>query len=259
MGNKSAYSKRFFELFFLFVFWKEAVFAVTILRTVSQDAYPKYYVEKGVVSGVCPAFLKAIEDINPTLKFVGTKKFLPTKRIEGDLRNGNLDAFACFAPNEDRKKYLDFIEPPLFVGDVQAAVLKDSPAAQMKSWDQMKTQTNWIFLATLGTPHVNFLESIPGIQVDSQSGDNIKNLEKLRASRGQVFVHFGYILKGILKIDPLQEKIIILPFRIRKESQYLALSKKVSPETKRKIEAAIAKLEKNGELKKIYDKYIVDQ
>ena len=76
MGKRSAHTKRFFKLFFLFIFWKEAVFAVAILRTVSQDAYPKYYLEKGVVSGVCPAFLKAIEDIEPTLKFVGTKKFL---------------------------------------------------------------------------------------------------------------------------------------------------------------------------------------
>tara|TARA_B110001454_G_scaffold219191_1_gene251087 strand:- start:4445 stop:5113 length:669 start_codon:yes stop_codon:yes gene_type:complete len=211
--------------------------------------------EKGVPSGLCPAFLRAIEEMEPTIKFVGMEKFIPTKRIHSSLKDGTLDAFACFAPTEERKKYIDFIEPPLFVNDVQAAVLKDSPAARVTSWDQMKTQNQWIFLATLGTPHVNFLENIPGIKIDAQSGDNINNLEKLKASRGDVFIHFGYILKGIVQKEQITDKIVILPFNIRKEKQYLALSKKVSAETKKKLENAIYRLDKKGELKKIFDKY----
>jgi polar amino acid transport system substrate-binding protein len=248
--------KWFLAVLFSSVCWGKTMLAVTTLRTVSQDAYPKYYLENGQLTGICPAFLRAIEKVEPTLKFVGSDNFFPTKRIDSDLRDGKLDAFACFAPSAERRKYMDFLEPALFVNGVQAAVLKNSPAASMKSWDEMKEKKEWVFLATMGTPHVKFLEDTPGIQVDAGSSDNDVNIEKLKASRGHVFVHFGFILKGIVKKQQLDDKVIVLPFNIRKDGQYFALSKKVSPEIKKKIESALVKLEKSGELKKIYNKYI---
>jgi polar amino acid transport system substrate-binding protein len=236
----------------------EKAFALTELRTASQDAYPKYYLENGHVTGVCPAILKIIEKADPALKFVGLEHFFPTRRIDNDLRQGRLDAFACFAPSADRKLFMDFIEPPLFVNDVRVAVQKNSQAAQMKSWEEMKAKKEWIFLATQGTPHVDYLKGISGLRVDAGSSDNVSNLIKLKMSRGHAFVHFGYILKGILKKENLEEEIILLPFTIRSEGQYLALSKKVSPKIKKKLETVLKKLKKSGELKKISDQYILE-
>jgi polar amino acid transport system substrate-binding protein len=239
--------------------WTGSSWAVTELRTVSQDAYPKYYMENGQISGICPAILKAIERADPNLKFVGYDEFLPTKRIDKDLLEGKIDTFACFAPREDRKAYLDFIEPPLFTNAVRVAVLKSSPAARAKSWEELVKNKDWVFLATMGTPHVEFLQALfPRLNVDPGSGDNQSNMEKLQAGRGQVFVHFDYILKALIKKGHLEDQVIVLPFDVRKEKQYFVVSKKVPTVTKEKIAKAIQKLKNDGELQRIHHKFIVD-
>lgn len=243
-------------LFMLAVLGTEFCGAVTELRTTAQDAFPKYFKEKGQMMGICPMILKALEAIDPNLKFVGYNEFLPTKRIESELRQGKLDAFACFAPSEERKTYIEFIEPPLFVNAVRVAALKSSPAAQVKSWSEMLTHKDWVFMATLGTPHVEFLQSFAGIKVDPGGGDNKSNLDKLLVHRGDVFVHFGFILDAMIKKEHLQDRVVILPFDVRMENQYFVTTKKLPKTTRERITKAVKKLVKSGEIKKIYRNYI---
>jgi hypothetical protein len=84
---------------------------IVILKTAAQDSRQKYFKREGqnYITGICVDVLRAIEEIDSDLVFIGDQEFMPFKRIEFDLEEGRLDCFTGFIKNEERQNILILI------------------------------------------------------------------------------------------------------------------------------------------------------
>lgn len=92
---------------------------MTKIRTAAQDASePKFVVlyesGKSAVGGICVDIMRAIERVDPTLKFVGDQTWQPLLRIEAGVSNGHLDACCGLLRTKPREAKYVYIDPPFF-------------------------------------------------------------------------------------------------------------------------------------------------
>ncbi|MGQ5522692.1 substrate-binding periplasmic protein [Chitinimonas sp. PSY-7] len=200
---------------------------------------------------------KAIERVDPELKFSELHDFMPLPRIEAWLEEGKLDAFCGLAKTDKRKAALDFVETPIYsTYSVLAARADDK--IEIKSFDDLvKLGDDGIVLAVTGTVHVDILAAHKGIKVDAGAKDTSTNLNKLIAGRGRFVFHNDFALADEIKRDHFSGKIKILPVRFEAEGteRFFVVSRRATPGVNEKLRSAMEKLSKSGELAKIFQTY----
>ncbi len=87
--------------------------------------------------------------------------------------------------------------------------------------------------------------------------DTPVNLQKLIVGRGRFILQNDFALDDEIKRDKLGDKIKILPAKFDKEGaeRYMVVSKKAAPQIKEKLRAALDKLNRSGELGKLFRPY----
>jgi len=67
------------------------------IRVAAQsDSEPKFVAQGAAVAGSCIDIFRAIEKVEPGLKFVGDQQWMPLKRIEAMVVGHKLDALAAW-------------------------------------------------------------------------------------------------------------------------------------------------------------------
>lgn len=234
--------------------------AVTEIRTAAQEATePKFVIlrqdGKTSVGGLCIDIMRAIERVAPDLKFVGDQAWEPLVRVEAGVANNTLDAACGFLRNSLREAKFTYIEPALFPVHYYLAVRKDDEV-QVGNWDDVrKLGDQGIILVINGFGMIKRLNDIGGLKVDSGANDSKTNLEKLLAGRGRFYIHRAPGIMHEIGKAGMQDKVKLLPTAIHSEKFHMVVSRGLPAETVEKMRKAIALLEKNGELKKMLDKW----
>ncbi len=225
------------------------------IRTAAQDSQPKFVKETNGIGGLCIDIFKAIERIDPELKFSPLKDFVPLPRIEDSLSTGNLDAFCGLAKTPSRQTKFDFIETPLYMTHSVLAARSDEKADPQSFDDLRKLGAEAVIMVVTQTVHAEVLAAQPGLKVDAGAKDTSLNLQKLIAGRGRFVYHNDFALVDEIQRDKLADKVKILSGSFASEGRYLVVSKLAAPGVKLKLTAAIEKLAKSGELAKIFQGY----
>jgi len=225
------------------------------VRTAAQDSQPKFIKSGNSVSGLCVDVFRAIERVDPDLKFSALTNFMPLPRIEASMVEGSLDAFCGLAKTQDRLGKFDFIEPPVYSTHTVLAARTDEKA-DPQTFDELRNLGNdTIVLVAAQTVHEDVLKKQPGIKVDAGGKSTSINLQKLLQNRGRFVFHNDFALADDIKRDNLAGKVKILSAKFVSEGRYFAVSKAAPAELKAKLAAAMDKLSKTGELKKIFEAY----
>jgi polar amino acid transport system substrate-binding protein len=226
--------------------------AATEVRTAAQDSQPKFVKTGAAMSGLCIDVFKAIERVEPDLKFSDMKDFTPLARIEASMAEGELDVFCGLAKTATRQAQLDFIETPIYTThSVLAARMDDK--TDIKTFDDIrKLGENGVLLVVTKTVHAEVLAAQGGLKVDAGAKDTSVNLKKLLDGKGRFIYHNDFALVDEIKRDNLGDKVKLLPAQFATEGRFMVLSKKAAPAIKVKLTAAIEKLSKSGELAKIF-------
>lgn len=231
------------------------VLAATEVRTAAQDSQPKFVRVGSVMSGVCIDVFRAIEKLDPDLKFPELKDFTPLARIEASMLEGDMDVFCGLAKTPTRQIQFDFIDTPLYTTHSVLAVRADDNI-DIKTFDDIrKLGSNGVVLVVTKTVHAEVMAAQPGIQIDAGAKDTSVNLKKLVEGRGRFVYHNDYALVDEITRDKLGDKVRLLPAKFATEGRYMALSKKTSPALRQKLTVAMDKLGKSGELAKIFQAY----
>ncbi len=243
-------------MFFIFCISLTSVSAVE-LKTEFQSSYPKYYysdASNSSVEGLCIDIIKLIEK-ETGIQIVGEPIFIPFKRIQHNLDKGSIDVFFGFAKNAKRQNMYTFVDPPLYEVNHVIGIRKDD-SVTVATFDDIKAlKENNVILTNSGTATERYLKKQGGLTIDSLADSLEMNFKKLLAKRGR-FIYFHDIgLVSNIKIFYPNGEIKVLPASFRKYSHYVAFSKKTPDDVVKKVRAAIEKLSKNGELKKIAAKY----
>jgi len=230
------------------------------LRTAAQDAStPKFIAQnlngKPQIGGLCIDIMRAIERIDPDIKFVGDQEWQPRARIDIGLMAGSIDVICGIPHMKNEDKNVDFIQTPLFSVNYMLAVRADD-TVQVADWDDVrKLGSDGVMLAIHGFGIVEMMEEVGGLHIDAGAYTSQANLEKLLAHRGRFYIHRSPGIKAEIRHAGLEKKIKVLPVQIAKQEFYMATSKKLAANDFKKLSAALALLDQRGELAALFAKY----
>ncbi|MEI7432237.1 MAG: transporter substrate-binding domain-containing protein, partial [Betaproteobacteria bacterium] len=199
--------------------------------------------------------LKAIEGVDPEIKFVYQEAFTPMKRLENDLETGDIDCFVRFLKNERRLAVYNFIDIPAFITKAKLAVRSDDNIEIKSKEDIAKLGDDGVVLSLFGTAYAEYVSKQPGWKTDTNGKTIGQVYQMLTRSRGRFFYYHDIGLIYARKVEGLEGKVKLLPFVVNEEAQYMACSKKVPQATVGKVAAALKKLSDTGKLLQIQEKY----
>ncbi|GJJ02041.1 hypothetical protein RugamoR64_25790 [Duganella rhizosphaerae] len=232
-----------------------ASIAATEIRTAAQQGTePKFQSADATgarVVGICIDIMRAVEKLDPGLKFTGDQVWQPLPRIYSAMDRGVQDASCGLSHSPERDKKYVFVGPPLF-SIRYYLIARSDDAALIANWDDLrKLAPDNVVLANRGFAGVTVLESAGVAQIDAGAADPKLNLQKLLAHRGRFFFHRTPGLQAVLDRSGMAAKFKILPTVMAVSPLHFVVGKQVDPAVVERLRAALQTLEKSGELERI--------
>jgi polar amino acid transport system substrate-binding protein len=225
------------------------------IRTPTYESRPKHFRENGVVKGLCIDVLKAIEDIDPSLRFVGMNDTVPLKRIEHDTANGKFDLMLCASQTHSRDASLIRIDLPIYVVD-DILVVRDSDPLKDATIDDIRSiKKNNVIMAYVATGQAEWLLAQKGLVVDANALTSEAVLEKLLLKRGRFVLINEAVATNLMKLPEFSGKFRKLPTAVRTRGRYFYFSTRTPPEVVNQVKVALERLAAEGKLKKIVRRY----
>jgi len=230
--------------------------AQSLIRTAAQEASAPKFIPvlqdgKPAVGGVCVDIMRAIEAVEPGIKFVGEQNWLPLVR----MMSSPLDAICGILHTKERALQYDYIDTPIISVNYLLVARADDDI-QVNSWDDIrKLGKDGIILSMHNYAINERLKNLGGLQVDSSAVSSRSNLNKLLARRGRFYCHRSPGIVAEIRQAGLEGQVRLLPKVMLKDELYMVLSKTLAVEDARKIRSAINLLERQGTLAKLFEKY----
>jgi ABC-type amino acid transport substrate-binding protein len=237
-----------------------SAYAVSEIHTAAQESSDPKFVAivkdgKPAVGGICVDIMRAVERVDPSLKFVGDQSWQPRLRLEAGALAGSLDVICGSLRSRERLSKFDFIDTPIFSVDYVLAVRADDPV-HVENWEDVRMLgDDGIILVIQGFGVVDILQQIGGLKIDASANSSKSNLDKLFARRGRFFCHRSPGMATEIRHAGMSDKIKVLPTVMLKENFYMIVSRKMAPDNARKLSAALALLSSKGELAAMFQKY----
>ena len=227
------------------------------LRTASQDSQPKFIRgADGQPTGISIDVMRAIQKLDPSISFVGEERFMPLRRIERQLENGEIDVFFGFVRNKYRRDHFAFIEPPLYKSTPVLVARRNDPINIKRLEEIRALGDEGVVMVTTGYAQVEHLRSL-GLIVDDRGASLDQNLQKLIRDRGRFIFHSEIGVSEMIETSPntITQAIRVLPTKFSEQGRYIAFSRAVPETTVNKVKRALDQLAASGELRRIVKKY----
>lgn len=245
--------KKIYVLLMLVCFMGGQLFAAEV-KTEFRDVQPEFIRNNdGTFSGLCFELMKLIEK-DSGIKFVYPESYIPTKRVQSDLKDGTSDVHFGFRITEERKKEYIYGELLYPVG-YRVVVSKDDNVEINALEDIKKLGENNTVLSNFGTGTTDYLKKDIGLKIDDGGKDTESNLSKLASNRGRFFIDYDISLFYHMESFKGKSKLKVLPKVFNSYEHYVVFSKNLNKETIDKINKSIVKLKKTSEWQNIVDKY----
>jgi len=227
------------------------------LRTAAQESSePKFIADgKERIGGLCIDLMRAVEQIDPGLRFVGDQQWKPLIRVNAELANGTEDVACALQRTPLREQLFNFIGPPLYTIDYHFLVRSDDNVT-INNWDDLrKLGPETVVLVNRGYAAGEILASMGTFKVDASSPRAELNLHKLMIGRGRLYFHRGPGLHKLLERTGTAGQVKILPQVMYSAKLYFATSKQLDRKISERLANALYALEKKGELDRLMHKW----
>ncbi|GAB2837731.1 hypothetical protein GCM10027277_00710 [Pseudoduganella ginsengisoli] len=224
-----------------------------VVRTMGQESIPPKWIIKdnGGLEGICPDILAAMEKVEPRLRFIGHDDFRSVPVIEQGLESGTVLA-ACALLDSDRRRKIAHQSVKLYtVKHKLAAAATDKVTVETVD-DLVKLKP--LITTSRGAAYTEQLRQL-GLEVDDSTGDNVTNLRKVVGGHGRFIYLNEMTLVWLIREQRMQDKVRILPAVLKEEPIYFWISKKADAQAAQLMQQALQKLQKNGELNRIYERW----
>lgn len=228
-------------------------YAVTTLRTAAQIASDPKFVATSV-GGICVDIMRAIEHVDPSLRFEGIQEWRPLPRIEAQLDKGDLDIVCGLLRNRAREEKYTYIEPSLFAVNYFLVARADD-GIEINSWDDVRALGNQgSLLAIHGFGIVSKLAEL-GLKVDDGATTSEANIGKLLVNRGRFYIHRSPGIETEIRRAGRAGKVRLLPTAMLAEQFYMVARRSMSADIVEKLSKAVRYLDQTGELVRLFDKW----
>jgi len=245
---------------FLPFFTMGSVYSSELSVRVPPNPYPPFFIksESGEWEGL------SIELTEALLKVAGFKpKYtsLPFKRALKYLGNGSLDMMLNLTVTKDRESYINFIGPQL--DETVVLVTMKNANFEISTLDDLKK---------LKKPIIVELGKLYGEEFEQKRATDKAFAKKISVVRRLVsgermlmsghtdgFLGYGYHVFWRFKTNPMYENFAVHPYIFRQDWVHFGFSEKsVSADILAKLSAAYKKLEQDGTLDEIRNRYTLD-
>lgn len=223
------------------------------VRILGQESIPPKWVAKdsGGLEGICPDILSAMEKAEPRLKFTGHDEFRSVPVIEQGLETGAVHA-ACALLDSDKRRKIAYQSVRLYTVKHRLAATAVDKAVVDSIDDLVKLKP--LITTSRGAAYSEQLRQL-GLEVDDSTGDNVTNLRKILGGHGRFVYMNEMTLVWLIREQRLQDKVRILPAILKEEPIYFWISKKTDAQAAQLMQQALQKLQRNGELNRIYERW----
>jgi len=225
-----------------------------LVRTAMQSgSLVKYAPDDAASPGLCLEMLRAVERIDPGLRFVGLELRAPLRRIERLLEQGEIDAFFCLLKSPERARQWRYLPVPLY-RIRQMAVQRMSDSTELRSMaDLVAAGAKKPVLVAQGTLLAETLQ-----RANVAFGFAPSEREALQMLQlGRTDVVYGQdlnLLRNIRAAD-LGDRVRLSATVFQEDIQYATVSKQMSPDLALRLTQALQQLERDGSLRTIAEKY----
>ncbi|MBI9098060.1 MAG: transporter substrate-binding domain-containing protein [Spirochaetaceae bacterium] len=239
----------------IFLLFPSLSLTARILTTHFQDSAPKYFLEDGIVRGICTDIIISLnKELRSSNIQILTEKssypFVPFRRLQEDLENGIIDIFIGLAKSPSRVEKYVFLETPVYQVSSTFAkkILSDF------EYDSQSDLVNQSIGVVSGSKTADQLNSIGTLNVL-----NIKTLDQalrmLNLGRiDLVFYHSLGLKHTIAKLE-LESTITCSDKAFENYNHYIAFNKSISPVIMEQVEKALQRLIDVGGIDKILSNY----
>jgi polar amino acid transport system substrate-binding protein len=224
------------------------------IRTAAQvGTEPKFQLDarSGAVVGICIDIMRAVERLDPGLKFAGDQTWQPLPRIYSSIDHGLQDVSCGLSHSPERDRKYNFVGPALFIIRYHLIARMDDPVV-INNWDDVRNlEPDGMVLANRGFAGATLLTQLGIRQVDASASNPQLNLQKLLAHRGRLYLHRGPGLQATLDRTGYGAKVRVLPTEMASTPLYFVTGKHMAPAIVERLHAALQALEKSGDLERI--------
>lgn len=226
----------------------------TVLRTLMQEgAAPKYMLQGGTPQGHCPDILRALEKADPQLVFELEPKLSSIRRIEDNLKAGYTDVFCGLLETPLRNEIAHRVGTPVYFVRERLVGRRDD-ALQVKSLQDLADAGAWVATQT-GASYAEHLRTL-GVKVDDSNSDSAQALRNVVNKRVRFYYTNELTASFYIKQGQWEQQLAMLPIVLQQTPSYLWVGRHLNAPTLDRLERAMAKLHKDGTLKRIYANYL---
>lgn len=226
----------------------------TTLRTVQQsNSRVKYAPGNAIRPGICMEMLRAVEQVEPGLRFSGLDQQAPLRRVEIMLAQGEIDVFFCLLRSAEREKQWRYLPVPLYRIQHMVAMRQDDGDEPRDLAELVAASRHKPVVVTRGTVLAATLREA-GASVTEAASD-FEALQMLALGRTDHVYGQDLNLQRHLREFRSGEKLRIAATVFQADQQFLVVGRKVPAAVEQLLLRALQKLEREGQLKAISDKY----
>lgn len=225
------------------------------LRTVQQDSSVIKYHPDGAPArpGLCLEVLRAVERTDPGLRFTGLEQVVPLKRVERLLADGLVDAFFCLLKSPEREKQWRYVPVPLYTVKQVVVQRADDARVVENLADLAALSQRKPVLVSRGTVLAKRLAAA-NVAIAEVSSER-EALLMLTLGRADAIYGQDINLQRHIADARLADKVTVSRTPFQEEAQYLAIRSDLPASYEDRLTQALRKLERDGTLKLIADKY----
>lgn len=226
--------------------------AETVLRVAPQEgSAPKFIDRSSPAKGHCPDILAAIERIEPELRFEVLPAPTPIKRIEHDIREGRLDVMCALLDTPARNVIAHRISTPIYY--VRERLVGRRDGKGVRSFADLKS-SEALVVTQSGASYASDLRDA-GVKVTETTGGSTIALRSVLAGRADYYYTNELTGAYYMRSEDAEGKLHLLPAVLKETPSFLWISRQQSDEIVSRIERAVARLQRDGELDRIYQSY----
>ena len=226
------------------------------LRVAPQDSAPKFVKQGEVWRGICVDIMRAIEYVDPEVRFLPLDEFMTLPRIEAALESGGVDVGCALARTPQRVERFHIVDVPLYHAFARLAVRANDPV-ELRSFSDLRHMGGKV-LSVRGTIHSQILLA-RGMPVDQSSERVADSLRRLVEGKGRFVFHNDFALRDSLSRTQLDERVRVLPnlfdFPEMDSARYMMVSRRAAPEVREHLRVALETLQRSGELARIFESF----
>lgn len=226
------------------------------LHTAAQDgSAPKFIDSDGPATGLCPDIFQAMEKADKDLHIAIDPRPTPVKRLEAELKEGQLDVVCALLDTPQRNAIAHRISTPLFVLSERLVGRRDDNGIVNHARDL--AQTGDLVVTQSGASYAADLRR-QGVQVTETPGGSVVALRNVLSKRARFYYTNELTGAYYIRSEGLGDQLRLHPGVLQLSPSYLWVSRKVDPAVVHRLEQVVAQLKRSGELDRIYQRYQKD-